>query len=406
MWKPFVCILFLIISLFSCESEKSVLTLGIWQGQLTVMDGEILPFNFKLIQEGEGYSAEVYNASEVINVTEITVDKDSILFYLPVFEAYLKARYTPETMIGVFFNETLDRTLKFKASYGKNARFDDLSQPKKSVSGVWETQFMPNTAEEYLGQGIFVQTDRKVTGTFRTTTGDYRFLEGIVTGDSLKLSAFDGSHAFLFKAKITDTTLQGIFYSGNHYKAPFKAKRNEIFELPDEDSLTYLKEGYSTFDFAFPDATGQLRSLADASFQGKPVVVQIMGTWCPNCLDESKFFEVFLEENPALDVAFVGLAFEYAKTPEKAFSGIQRLKDRLGITYPILLAQHGTADKDIAQEKLPMLNHVLSYPTTIFIDKKGKVRKIKTGFNGPATGHNYEIFKKEFKDFLSVLAQE
>jgi hypothetical protein len=59
-------------------------------------------------------------------------------------------------------------------------------------------------------------------------------------------------------------------------------------------------------------------------------------------------------------VEIVALAFEYAKTEEKAFNSIQRLQERIGIQYPILLAQYGTSDKAKAQEKLPMLNHLLS----------------------------------------------
>ena len=53
-----------------------------------------------------------------------------------------------------------------------------------------------------------------------------------------------------------------------------------------------------------------------------------------------------------------------------------------------------------------MLNHVLSYPTSIFIDKKGRVRKIHTGFNGPATGDKYTEFKAEFESFVSELLSE
>jgi len=135
-------------------------------------------------------------------------------------------------------------------------------------------------------------------------------------------------------------------------------------------------------------------SLEDERFKNKVVLVQIMGSWCPNCLDESKFYAV------------IALAFEYAKTKEKAFNSIKRLTNRIGLTYPVLLAQYGTSDKEEAQKKLPMLNHVLSYPTTIFIDKKGAVRKIHTGFNGPATGEKYEVFKKEFDAFVKGLLAE
>jgi thiol-disulfide isomerase/thioredoxin len=131
-----------------------------------------------------------------------------------------------------------------------------------------------------------------------------------------------------------------------------------------------------------------------------------MGTWCPNCLDESKYYTKFFAANKDKDFEIVALAFEYAKTPEKAFKSISRLREKLNIEYPILLAQYGTSDKAKAQEKLPMLNHVLSYPTSIFIDKTGKVRKIHTGFNGPATGDKYTEFKAEFEVFVGELLAE
>ena len=131
-----------------------------------------------------------------------------------------------------------------------------------------------------------------------------------------------------------------------------------------------------------------------------------MGTWCPNCLDESKYYSEFYKNNKTDDLEFIALAFEYDKDKETAFSRIDRLQSKLGIEYPVLLAQYGTSDKAKAQEKLPMLNHVLSYPTSIFIDKKGRARKIHTGFNGPATGDKYTEFKAEFESFVSELLSE
>lgn len=132
-----------------------------------------------------------------------------------------------------------------------------------------------------------------------------------------------------------------------------------------------------------------------------------MGTWCPNCLDESKFYVNYLKENSNSNVKVIGLAFEVAKTKEAAFKRMKRLKDRIGIEYPLLLADFGNiADKAMAQSKLPMLNHILSYPTTIFLDKKGTVRKIHTGFNGPATGKKYDEFKIEFNQFMNLLINE
>ncbi|WP_298777547.1 peroxiredoxin [uncultured Polaribacter sp.] len=287
-------------------------------------------------------------------------------------------------------------------------RFTSKKEAFVNITGSWQTIFnQKKETEKYIAKGIFKQTNNKVTGTFRTTTGDYRYLEGIVDGDSLKLSTFDGAHAFLFTAKVNDSIMNGFFYSGNHWKEPFTATLNNSYELPNENNLTYIKKGYESFDFSFPDTRGRIFSLSDPEFENKIIILQIMGTWCPNCLDESKFLVNYLKDNPNKNIQIISLAFEVAKTRKIAYQRINRLKERLKINYPVLLAQFGNlADKKLAQKKLPMLNHILSYPTTIFIDNKGKVRKIHTGFNGPATGKKYEDFKIDFENFINLLISE
>ena len=398
----------LILMFISCQEEqKSLLSEGIWLGALEVMDNEILPFNFMLMKNEEGqYKMEIYNAEEVIPVDEISIKGDSIRIRFPAYEGYIVGTFSENSIDGQFIKESLDRIVPFKATFGVQERFQNSTASSKNASGIWETEFEKGTEDHYFAKGIFTQNGDKVTGTFRTTTGDYRYLEGVMSGDSLKVSAFDGAHAFVFTARVTDRTMNGAFYSGNHSKEVFEAKRNEIFELPSADSLTFLKEGFDKLAFSFPDPTGKMVSLEDDRYKNKLVLVQIMGSWCPNCLDESKFYVDYLKKNPHLDLEVVALAFEYAKTKEGAFKSISRLKDRIKIDYPILLAQFGSSDKALAQEKLPMLNHVISYPTTIYIDKEGVVRKIHTGFNGPATGEKFVEFKKEFDAYLKGLLTE
>lgn len=406
--KKVYAVLFLAFTFFSCqEKEKVTLSEGIWLAELTAMDEVILPFNFQLSKKGEAaYEMEVYNAEETIIVDEIRINGDSIRIHFPVYEGYIAGTFSEDSIEGEFIKESLDRIVPFKASFGQSERFRNSREATQDVSGIWETVFEKGTEDEYPAKGIFEQEGNKVKGTFRTTTGDYRYLEGVLSGDSLKVSAFDGAHAFVFTAQVTDSTLNGAFYSGNHYKETFVAKRNEAYELPSPDSLTFLKEGYEKLAFSFPDASGKPVALTDDAYQDKVVLVQIMGSWCPNCLDESKFYVDYLKRNPDLELEVVALAFEYAKTEERAFKSITRLRDKIGIDYPILLAQYGTSDKALAQEKLPMLNHVLSYPTTLFIDKKGTVRKIHTGFNGPATGDKFTEFQKEFDGFVRELVAE
>lgn len=408
--KKILISLVIIITVFSsCRKETKIGTTGFksgpWRATLKVMDNKTLPF---LIEVMEDQTLQIFNAEETIEVDEVWVKGDSVKIKFPVFEGYIAARFIDSvTISGSFIKESLNRTVPFEAKYGEQDRFDIISKPKYDITGNWETVFSKDTeADRYIAKGTFEQNGNIVTGTFRTTTGDYRYLEGVINKNQLQLSTFDGAHAFLFTAKITDNTMNGYFYSGNHWKEPFVAKRNENYELPSEDSLTFLKKGYKTLEFSFPDSKGNQVSLQDKRFKGKVVVLQIMGTWCPNCMDETKYYAEYYKDHKNIGVEFVALAFEYAKTKEKAFASIKRLQNKLKVEYPVLLAQYGTSDKEKAQEKLPMLNHVLSYPTTIIIDKKGQVQKIHTGFNGPATGQKYVDFKKDFDYFIKQLLKE
>lgn len=390
---------------FSCNKPSSeLLEMGNYRAVLKIQDNQELPFTFKV---KENNLIEIYNAGEVIEVDEITYKNDSIYIQTPVFEGYIAAKVSNNQQLkGYFVKPSLNRVVPFFAS-NNNKRFISKNTASFNITGKWETVFSPKSKKDrYIAKGIFTQENNKVTGTFRTTTGDYRYLEGIIDGDSLKLSTFDGAHAFLFIAKITDSSMIGNFYSGNHWKEPFIAKLNNNYELPDENTLTVLNDGYHNFNFSFPNENGHLISYEDEQFKNKVVIVQIMGTWCPNCLDESKYYVEYLKKNKNSNLKFVALAFETDKTQKKAFEKINRLKKRLNITYPILLAQYGGSNKKEAAKKLPMLNHILSYPTTIFIDKKGSVRKIHTGFNGPATGKKYIQFKNEFEDFVTTLLKE
>lgn len=398
-----ITIILIVMLFFSCQQDTTeFLYSGLYRAELKIKDNLNLPFLFKV---KDANTLEIYNAEEVITVDEISYKNDSVFIQMPVFESYIKAKVENKIITGHFITEGKDRSVPFKAKPEKT-RFNTSNLPKTNISGNWETTFSPNTDDSYKAKGIFKQNGNNVTGTFRTETGDYRYLDGVISGNQMQLSTFDGSHAFLFTATVTDSTLNGTFYSGNHWEEPFIAKRNDDFKLADANTLTYLKDGYETLEFTFPDENGNQISLTDDRFKNKVVVVQIMGTWCPNCLDESNYYAQYYNNNKDKAIEFVALAFEYAKTEEAAFKNIKRLKDRVGINYPILLAQTGTTSKSKANEKLPMLNSVLSYPTSIFIDKNGKVRKIHTGFNGPATGEKFTEFKAEFTTFMDKLLAE
>tara|TARA_R110001632_G_scaffold29662_13_gene78625 strand:+ start:5292 stop:6506 length:1215 start_codon:yes stop_codon:yes gene_type:complete len=401
-----IIIIFSFFVIISCTKENTKsLENTYYRVFLEVLDNEELPFIINVTSKN---SLEIYNAEEVILVDEITYKNDSVFIQVPVFEGYIAAKITDTGFEGDFIIESYDRIVPVKGEKNNKNRFPIIDKQETSnIDGVWQAIFNKDSEEEsYVSKGTFKQSGNRITGTFRTPTGDYRYLEGSIYGNKFQLSTFDGAHAFLFTGSIVNDSLSGIFYSGKHWKEPFEAKRNPTYELPSSNDVTFLKEGYDKFEFSFPDENGNLVSLEDKRFKNKVTIVQIMGSWCPNCLDESKYYTQYLKENPNTDVQFISLAFEISKTPELAFKRINRLKERIGIKYPIILAQYGSDDKLLANEKLPMLSHILSFPTSLYIDKKGTVRKIHTGFNGPATGQKYLDYKKEFEDFINILLKE
>ena len=88
---------------------------------------------------------------------------------------------------------------------------------------------------------------------------------------------------------------------------------------------------------------------------------------------------------------------------KKAKNNLSRLKNKFNADYDFLIT--GFQPKD-ADKAFPMLNHVMSFPTSIFIDKKGNVRKIRTGYSGPATGIEYDKSVKEINSFVESLLKE
>ncbi len=434
-------ILFLVMGValsgcFVAENPYTAVAPGMWRATLTldpvaasvrgesaaaggfgkleeIVRGE-LPFNFEVKYEGANrFYIEIHNGEERIRVDSISFGrdrktaKDTILIHFPVFDSYIRAIYQEKVMQGEWVvNYRENYTIPFVAKQGEAHRFTTLRKPPAAnVSGRWEVRFDSEGEQPYLAVGEFQQQDNYLTGTFLTETGDYRFLEGTVQDDKVYLSCFDGSHAFLFEAKMQPNgTLSGSFLSGTHYRATWEARRNSEFQLNDPHSLTFLKPGYDRVEFAFENPDGKIISLNEPPYQGKVTIIQLMGTWCPNCRDETEFLLQYRKKNPQLDIAIIGLAFERYRDRDRSMQAIRQYRDYFQLDYEILLA--GTSsDKAEAARALPMLNQVLSYPTMIIVDKRGRVRQIHTGFSGPATSA-YAAFQREFDDLIKQLLAE
>ncbi|MCK5637324.1 MAG: TlpA family protein disulfide reductase, partial [Flavobacteriaceae bacterium] len=197
---------------------------------------------------------------------------------------------------------------------------------------------------------------------------------------------------------------KGEYWSGKTGYKTFVAVKNENAKLPNANELTFLKEGHDEIEFSFPGLDGMPIALNNEKYQNKVIILQILGTWCPNCMDETKFYAEWYKKNKNKGVEIIGLAYEVKPDFEYARNRVQTMKEKLKVDYDFVIA--GTSTTKSASESLPMLNKVISFPTTIIIDKKGKVRRIHTGFSGPATGVYYEKFVDEFNQLMKELIDE
>ena len=385
----------------SCQNSSIEPQLGNYRAEMITKDGSVLPFRFELIKDSDQLIMKVDNDKETLIYDDIRYENDSIKIFMPPFDAVIIAKVGHGSLEGIYLKEESGTKTSFKAIISDAPKFESNETPNLDLNGQFRTVFRPE--KPYPGLGIFSQKGNQVSGTFRKNSGDTRFLSGIVFKDSILLSTFDGAHPYLIKAAKLGDTIHGNLYYQSNSITKFWMIKDDNYQLENSKELTQLKDGFETISFNFKNTSGDYVSLNDEQFKNKVVVVQIMGTWCPNCLDETQFFLSYIKDNPSTDIAFVALSFEAARTEKKAMDRIQLMVDRFDIPYPVLLAQFGSVDTKIAQEKLPMLKEIRSYPTTIIIDKSGKVNSIHTGFNGPATGKAFEDFKMEFDEEIKSL---
>lgn len=277
--------------------------------------------------------------------------------------------------------------------------FNDL---RDAYLGRWAVTFADSPDPAV---GVFERFgSSQVSGTFLTTTGDYRFLIGRVDQGGMTLSCFDGAHAFLFKARRSDAGLTGEFWSGNWYHDSWTARPDPDAGLPDGFELTILSGKVSLKDMQFPDLDGNQVSLGAGQLLGKVTLVEIFGSWCPNCHDEAQYLAELERRYSASGLKVVGLAFELTGDFQRDATQVRRYVERFDVGYPVLLA--GISDKAEASKQFPVLDRIRSFPTTLFVDQGGAIRAIYTGFSGPATGEAHTRLKSRFEAIIKRLLAE
>lgn len=407
-----IAAILILFSVLSCKNtSEAELENGIWRATLKTESGAEIPFNFEVIDSADQKFIDVINGLERFRVNEISLNEDSVIIQMPLFDSEIRAIMKGRNLTGNWIKHygTDDVNMKFDAQPNASWRFFKAkANSELNISGRWSATFHSvETKDTIVSVGEFSQKDGRLLGTFLTSVGDYRFLEGTVSDKNLYLSCFDGGHAYLFTGKILNdsTIVDGKFYSGLTSIENWAAKKDNKAILPDAYTLTSLKKGNDKIEFTFPDLNGKEVSLNDPKFRNKVTIVQFFGSWCPNCMDETAYLAPLYDKYKDSGLEIIGLAYERSNEFERSKMNVERLRHRFGVNYDMLITGY-TDNANEVIKSMPMIENFEAFPTMIVIDKKGKVRKIHTGFNGPGTGSHYTQFAREFEATINDLLAE
>lgn len=413
MKKKLISFSYLLI-LFCMNSPVKAQPAGLikthYRAEIKRADNYNIVFNIVETLSAGRISWIIKNSSDEMLVNKITAKSDSLIVELPFFDASLLLK---KSKLG-YAGEWKKRIPKGEQYMGINIERGNerlslqLGSPKYNVTGRWRVGFINPRGEKSEAMAELKQIGKKLTGTFLTPTGDYRFLEGIVAGDSLMMTTFDGSHAYFFSAHISNskTLDRGVFASGPTYLESWTAIRDANMKLNETEAAFQLKGTENKLSFRFPDLDSNLVGINDPKFKNKVVIIQIMGSWCPNCMDETSFLSQYYKKNKQRGVEVIGLAFEYSTDFSRAKNSLTKFKDRFNVDYPMLITGTTSSDTLRTEKALPQMTPIIAFPSMIFIGRDGTVRKTHAGYSGPATGVHYEDFKREFEEYVSLLLNE
>jgi thiol-disulfide isomerase/thioredoxin len=397
MRKTVIC-LGIILHLMHFSAQAEPLKTGSWRFELRTTYAAV-PFIIDFSFNKNQLQGKLINGEEVIPLTQISHKGKKISIPLQNYEVSLELNQdSSEQLSGNLIRHNKDPKVMTPVIgvAGVSERFPkDKKAPSINLTGRWSITLTEDNKTEAKGVALFKQEGQKLTGSILTPTGDYRYLEGYVEGNQFEAASFDGVYNYLLSGRMDNDQLTAEILT--NYKTKISGIKNDQAELPDAYAQTQLPNMF----FAFPDLKGKTVSLKDARFKNKPVIVTFFGSWCPNCMDEMNFLIPWYKENHKRGIEVVALAFERSVNEAQALKQLKKVQKVKDIPFPLLVA--GVTSDDKPAQKISGLKNFISFPTTVFLNKRHEVLKVHAGFTGPSTGEFFERWKKDFNQNVAEL---
>lgn len=374
---------------------------GRWDARLVPTPEFPVAFGLEISKKGAGLEGALVNGSVRTPFTSVVFDGKDLVLSLAHYDATIVARPAGEALEGRYERTTATGKVSVPFSAVRPPRSRE-TRPSRSFAGSWGFE-----VGQEKSLGLFTQKGGVTEGTLLTTTGDEGVLHGTFDGTTLVLTAFDGVHIYRYDGTLEEEgLLAGEFRSRANPPVPFRARRLSEAEaarwLPGAFTIVRPKDPAAAFRFALPDAAGRIVSSED--YRGRPMIVTIMGTWCPNCADEAPLLAKLDREWRGKGLAIVELAFEYTDDSARFRKQAARYAERHGISVPVLLAGTTAAAKESAV--IEQLEGWEGYPTTLFLDREHRIVAAHSGFEGPATGARHEALRREIESRTKALLEK
>jgi thiol-disulfide isomerase/thioredoxin len=389
--------LFLLLPLLASQGETLT---GLWDATV-IADGVHVPFRMTLTQKGAVVSGILYDGPIEYKSDSGKFENGKLHLHWNITNADLDAALEGSQLKGKYVTRRSNTKLLVKEVFAKRAAPVMENAKPISIAGRWTLKANDNDPTKVWAITIH-QKGSEIAGAIERLDGDSGTLTGTITGTKIVMSHFSGIRpAVLTGELMPDRSLKLLFNEKVEMTGlPAEAARANGVAPIDPTQYTHVKNPAEPFPFSFPDVTGKIVSNNDPEFRGKAMLVNITGSWCPNCNDDAPFLEALYKKYKGQGLEVVGLSFESGDTDYDR-ERVKQFIARNHVTYPILIA--GTVDNIATQ--LPFVENFAGYPTTFFLDRQGKVKLIHDGFSGPGTGAAYTRVKAEIEEEVRKILQ-
>lgn len=398
--RPLLTTAFLILFLpfYSCTQTGNAQTEPVeyWKGIISYDDAEV-PFHFELNRSDSSITLINGNDRSVLN--DVDLRSDSVIAAVFAFDITLKAKIWADSMSGKVIKHYRSSEAAFSALKGEPRYKLPVDNSPVSLPDSLAIAIRYDGRSPYGGTLLLQQDGERVTGTVMTELSDFRYFEGVVIGDSLSMSSFDGVHAFLLTGSLKDGKWSGDLQLDNGYKEAWRSYEEGDPVRRDAASMVGLSGKKLKPDLSIYSEGGL--PIDPEQYRGKVLLLQIMGTWCPNSWDQTRYFVERYDDWKEKGVEILAVNYEANYSKEYGNRRISEYSEKLGIKYPMILG--GRLSKQEAAEALPFSDRIQAFPTLVVIDKKGYARHVFSYFTGPATGSAYLQFQDELEQILAEL---